>query len=146
MRRIIIGMALSLVFIAAVACSGDDGSATEAPAPPTSTPPVARATQAAIAPDLQEKDEAPAAATDSGPIRGGVFNTLWSDPPTMDPHLVTDGTSFGIVIEVFSGLVRLGADTLNPFEPDLAESWSVLEGGTVYEFKLRNDLKFSNGD
>ncbi len=146
MRRIIIGMALSLVFIAAVACSGDDGSATEAPAPPTSTPPVARATQAAIAPDLQEKDEAPAAATDSGPIRGGVFNTLWSDPPTMDPHLVTDGTSYGIVIEVFSGLVRLGADTLNPFEPDLAESWSVLEGGTVYEFKLRNDLKFSNGD
>ncbi len=146
MRRIIIGMALSLVFIAAVACSGDDGSATEAPAPPTSTPPVARATQAAIAPDLQEKEDVPAAATDAGPIRGGVFNTLWSDPPTMDPHLVTDGTSYGIVIEVFSGLVRLGADTTNPFEPDLAESWSVLEGGTVYEFRLRNDLKFSNGD
>ena len=145
MRRIVIGMALSLVLVAAVACSGD-GSAAEAPAAPTSTPPVARVTQAAIAPGLQDKEDAPPVANESGPATGGVFNTLWSDPPTMDPHLVTDGTSYGIVIEVFSGLVRLGADTSNPFEPDLAESWSVLEGGTVYEFKLRNDLKFSNGD
>jgi oligopeptide transport system substrate-binding protein len=145
MRRIVIGMALSLVLVAAVACSGD-GSATEAPALPTSTPPVARVTQAAIAPGLQDKEDAPPVASESGPATGGVFNTLWSDPPTMDPHLVTDGTSYGIVIEIFSGLVRLGADTSNPFEPDLAESWSVLEGGTVYEFKLRNDLKFSNGD
>jgi oligopeptide transport system substrate-binding protein len=142
----IIGMALSLAFVAAVACSGDAGSPTEAAAPPTSTPPAARATQPAIAPDLQESDDAAASSSGSGPKNGGVFNSLWSDPPTMDPHLVTDGTSYGIVIEVFSGLVRLGPNTSNPFEPDLAESWSVLEGGTVYEFKLRKDLKFSNGD
>jgi oligopeptide transport system substrate-binding protein len=139
-------MALSLAFVAAVACSGDAGSPTEAAAPPTSTPPAARATQPAIAPDLQESDDAAASSSGSGPKNGGVFNSLWSDPPTMDPHLVTDGTSYGIVIEVFSGLVRLGPNTSNPFEPDLAESWSVLEGGTVYEFKLRKDLKFSNGD
>lgn len=146
MRRMIIGMALSLAFVAAVACSGDAGSPTEAAAPPTSTPPAARATQPAIAPVLQESDDAAASSSGSGPKNGGVFNSLWSDPPTMDPHLVTDGTSYGIVIEVFSGLVRLGPNTSNPFEPDLAESWSVLEGGTVYEFKLRKDLKFSNGD
>jgi len=146
MRRMIIGMALSLVVVAAVACSGGSGSPTEAAAPPTSTPPAARATQPAIAPDLQENANADSSAGASGPTQGGIFNTLWSDPPTLDPHLVTDGTSYGIVIEVFSGLVRLGADTSNPFEPDLAESWSVLEGGTVYEFKLRNGLTFSNGD
>ncbi len=146
MRRMIFGMALSLAFVAAVACSGDTGSPTEAAAPPTSTPPAARATQPAIAPDLQENEDVAASSSDSGPKKGGVFNSLWSDPPTMDPHLVTDGTSYGIVIEVFSGLVRLGPNTSNPFEPDLAESWSVLEGGTAYEFKLRKDLKFSNGD
>jgi oligopeptide transport system substrate-binding protein len=95
---------------------------------------------------LQDKDDSSAVASGSGPTKGGVFNTLWSDPPTLDPHLVTDGTSYGIVIEIFSGLVRLGTDTTNPFEPDLAESWSVLEGGTVYEFKLRKDLVFSNCD
>ena len=94
MRRMIIGMALSLAFVAAVACSGDAGSPTEAAAPPTSTPPAARATQPAIAPDLQESDDAAASSSGSGPKNGGVFNSLWSDPPTMDPHLVTDGTSY----------------------------------------------------
>ena len=147
-RRLIIGAALSIGLLAAVACSGESAAPTEAAAPPTSTAPPARATQPAIAPDLQkpESNSGNAANTASGPAEGGTFNTLWSDPPTLDPHLVTDGTSYGIVIEVFSGLVRLGPNTSNPFEPDLAESWSISKGGTVYEFKLRNDLKFSNGD
>ena len=147
-RRLIIGAALSLGLIAAVACSGGSVAPTEAPALPTSTAPAVRATQPAIAPDLQRSDDSVGSATDaaSGPKSGGIFNALWSDPPTLDPHLVTDGTSYGIVIEVFSGLVRLGPNTLNPFEPDLAESWSISNGGTVYEFRLRPDLKFSNGD
>ncbi len=145
-RKLIAGAVLSLGLMAAVACSGDAGSPTEAPALPTSTAPAARATQPAIAPDLKQAGDSSASANDSGPKQGGIFNTLWSDPPTLDPHLVTDGTSYGIVIEIFSGLVRLGPNTLNPFEPDLAESWSISNGGTVYEFKLRNNLKFSNGD
>ena len=139
-------MALGLVLIAAIACSGGSDSPAESNALPTSTPPAARATQPAIAPDLQTSSGTENVAGGDDPKQGGVFNTLWSDPPTLDPHLVTDGTSYGIVIEIYSGLVRLGANPSNPFEPDLAESWSVLEDGTVYEFKLRNGLVFSNGD
>jgi oligopeptide transport system substrate-binding protein len=146
MRRTITGMALGLVLIAAIACSGGSDSPAESNALPTSTPPAARATQPAIAPDLQTSSDTENVAGGDDPKQGGVFNTLWSDPPTLDPHLVTDGTSYGIVIEIYSGLVRLGANPSNPFEPDLAESWSVLEDGTVYEFKLRNGLVFSNGD
>ena len=146
MRRTITGMALGLVLIAAIACSGGSDSLAESNALPTSTPPAARATQPAIAPDLQISSDKEDFADGDDPKQGGVFNTLWSDPPTLDPHLVTDGTSYGIVIEIYSGLVRLGANPSNPFEPDLAESWSVLEDGTVYEFKLRNGLVFSNGD
>ena len=131
------------MLIAVVGCSGDSETASSESPPPTSTPPAARSTQPAIAPDLKANNSV---SDSDAPKQGGVFNTLWSDPPTLDPHLVTDGTSYGIVIEVFSGLVRLGTDPSNPFEPDLAESWSVLADGTVYEFKLRNGLKFSNGD
>ena len=147
-RNAVVALALSLGLIATVACSGDAGSPTPAAAPPTSTPPSARATQPAIAPGLRTPDAGSTGSSEStsGPKQGGIFNTLWSDPPTLDPHLVTDGTSYGIVIEVFSGLVRLGPNPSQPFEPDLAESWSISGGGTVYEFKLRNDLKFSNGD
>jgi len=146
MRRVFFGMALGLALITAVACSGgsDSDSAADSSAQATSTPPAARATQPAIAPGLQTTPVS--GGSDSGPKTGGIFNTLWSDPPTLDPHLVTDGTSYGIVIEVFSGLVRLGNDPISPFEPDLAESWTVSKDGTVYEFKLRPDIKFSNGD
>ncbi len=146
MRRVFFGMALGLALITAVACSGgsDSDSAADSSAQATSTPPAARATQPAIAPGLQTTPVS--GGSDSGPKTGGIFNTLWSDPPTLDPHLVTDGTSYGIVIEVFSGLVRLGNDPISPFEPDLAESWTVSNDGTVYEFKLRPDIKFSNGD
>ncbi len=34
----------------------------------------------------------------------GVFNRLWSDPPTLDPHLTSDTTSAGVVVEIFGGL------------------------------------------
>ena len=139
------GMVAGLAFVIAVACSGDSESIADETLS-TSTPPPARAAKPNIAPELQTNKDVGRDAGDATPREGGVFNTLWSDPPTIDPHLVTDGTSYGIVIEVFSGLVRLGSDPVNPFEPDLAESWSVLENGTVYEFKLRKDLKFSNGD
>jgi len=139
-------MALGLVLIAAIACSGGSDSPAESNVLPTSTPPAARANQPAIAPDLQDTSDTEDVAGGDDPKQGGVFTALWSDPPTLDPHLVTDGTSYGIVIEIYSGLVRLGSNPANPFEPDLAESWSVLEGGTVYEFKLRNGLVFSNGD
>ena len=37
----------------------------------------------------------------------GVFNRLWSDPPTLDPHLTSDTTSAGVVVEIFGGLVGL---------------------------------------
>ena len=49
---------------------------------------------------------------------GGVLKRLWSDPPTLDPHLVTDTTSAGLVVEMFSGLVGLNSDL--EIVPDLA--------------------------
>ncbi len=113
---------------------------------PTIATVLATPTQMPASPVPQEPDASAATGEESDPRRGGIFNTLWSDPPTLDPHVVTDGTSLEIVIEIFSGLVHLGPDTSNPFEPDLAESWSISGGSTVYLFRLRNDLKFSNGD
>ena len=77
---------------------------------------------------------------------GGEINLLWSDPPTLDPHLTTDGTSIGIVVEIFSGLVKLSSNESSPVVADLAESWSISEDGKTYDFTLRPNLKFSNGE
>ena len=146
MRTFIIGSVFILSLITTIGCNDDSDAEGDSAVPPTSMAPAARAAKPAIAPGLKEAESDTASSDDSGPKQGGIFNTLWSDPPTLDPHLVTDGTSYGIVIEIFSGLVRLGPNPGQPFEPDLAESWSISNDGTVYEFKLRNNLKFSNGD
>ena len=74
---------------------------------------------------------------------GGVFRRVWSDPPTLDPALVTDTTSSGVVVEVFSGLVALDTDLR--LVPDLAESWEISPDGTVYTFTIRPDATFHDG-
>ena len=90
-----------------------------------------------IAPSLKSGD------SDSSESEGGTLKRLWGDPPTLDPHLVTDTTSAGLVVEMFSGLVSLNSEL--EIVPDLAESWDVGEGGTQYTFNLRDDIKFSDG-
>lgn len=74
---------------------------------------------------------------------GGIFRRLWSDPATLDPHLVTDTGSAFIVVEVFSGLVKFDTDL--HLVPDMAKSWEIDSSGTVYTFRLREDAKFHNG-
>ena len=96
-------------------------------------------TQKSIAPSLQGSDNS--GSSESG--KGGTLKRLWSDPPTLDPHLVTDTTSAGLIVEMFSGLVTLNSDL--EIVPDLAESWDLSENGTLYTFKLREDIKFSDG-
>ena len=85
----------------------------------------------------------PSAAPSGDTPRGGSLRRPWADPPTLDPHLVGDTVSAGIVIEVFSGLVTMSTNL--QIEPDLAESWEISEDGTVYTFGIRADAKFHDG-
>ena len=150
MNRILIVLVslLAVLTLAAVAC-GDSEEAQE----PTQTPPSTSAAPAAA----EEKTEQPAAKAEPAatpinleqqkpeftePLPTGTFRRLWSDPPTLDPHLTGDTTSAGVVTEVFSGLVTLDTDL--KLVPDIAESWTI-DGGTVYTFKLRPNAKFHNG-
>ena len=68
---------------------------------------------------------------------------LWSDPPTLDPHLTADTTSSTIVVEVFGGLVTIDPEL--EIIPDLAERWDLTNGGRTYTFHLRRDGKFHDG-
>jgi oligopeptide transport system substrate-binding protein len=128
----------------ALACGGGEAD-TPTPEPvtqseqPTPAPTAAPTTDAA-------PTAAPAAAdeeTSSEELSGGVFRRLWADPPTLDPHLTSDTTSAGLVVEIFSGLVALNTDL--QLVPDVAESWEINEDGTVYTFHIRDDAKFHDG-
>ena len=80
---------------------------------------------------------------DDRPPQGGTLVRLYADPPTIDPHLVSDATSSVITNEVFGGLVTLSLD----YQPvlDLAESCSVSDDGLVYTFVLRESASFQDG-
>ena len=72
-----------------------------------------------------------------------MITWLWTDPPTLDPHLTSDTTSAGIVVEIFGGLVSF--DTSLNLVADLAESWEISSDAQTYTFKIRDNAVFHNG-
>jgi ABC-type transport system substrate-binding protein len=68
---------------------------------------------------------------------------LFSDPPTLDPHLTTDNVSGALVNEIYGGLVMVDLD-LNVV-PDLAESIEVSDDGRTYTFHIRSNARFHDG-
>ncbi len=66
------------------------------------------------------------------------------DPGSLDPHKATTLIESNILDELFEGLVthNAGGDII----PGVAASWTVDPTGTIYDFQLRPDAKWSNGD
>lgn len=131
---------LMIILIAAAACGG---GATSQKATPTAEPAATPTATAAAAASQPTQQATPAAPTAPSTERRGTFRRLWADPPTLDPHLTTDTTSAGLVVEIFGGLVALNTDL--QLVPDLAERWDVSQDGRVYTFYLRPNAKFHNG-
>ena len=73
----------------------------------------------------------------------GVLNLWDSGPITLDPAISSEMTSHTYVMQIFSGLVRLG-DEAKPV-PDIAESWQRSDDGKTYTFYLRQGVKFHDG-
>ena len=157
---------ISLVSLAAAACGSEDESGEAMPETAAVSPteaPAAETTQATKTQEPAGSTAAPAAATkDAQPSpaqspatakveeqtsveerSGGVLRRLWSDPPTLDPHLSGDTTSAGVVVEIYSGLVALNTDL--QLVPDVADRWEISEDGMTYTFYIRDNARFHDG-
>lgn len=66
------------------------------------------------------------------------------DPDFLDPHLATASISFQMILNMFEGLVA--PETDGTLKPAVAETYEVSEDGLTYTFKLRENIKFHNGD
>ena len=142
--KILIRALFTLMLITTIACGiggqatgsnsaeQESGQITENPIKPGGT-----------APDPSDDNAASASKIHDENNRGGTFRRIWADPPTLDPSLVTDTTSAGVVVEIFSGLVAFNSDL--DLIPDIAESWDVSSDGQSYTFYLRTDAKFHDG-
>jgi peptide/nickel transport system substrate-binding protein len=79
-----------------------------------------------------------------GEMRFALYVTIspaWFDPAQV---AVVGGTPFWFCYALHDALVKPMPG--NPMAPSLAESWTVSPDQLVYEFKLREGLKFHNGD
>jgi peptide/nickel transport system substrate-binding protein len=67
-----------------------------------------------------------------------------ADATKTDPTDVTDGESIRVCNQLYDGLVRFepGKTTV---EPNLATEWTTSADGLVWEFKLREGVKFHDG-
>ena len=79
-----------------------------------------------------------------GEMRFALYVTI--SPAWFDPAQVASlgGTPFWFCFALHDALVKPMPG--NPMSPSLAESWTASPDQLVYEFKLREGLKFHNGD
>lgn len=79
------------------------------------------------------------------PKRGG--NLRIAVGVTTSNYDIQQGGAAHVLCMLYNNLVRLNLiDGLRTVVPDLAESWEVSDDGLTYTFKLREGVKFHNGE
>jgi len=87
----------------------------------------------------------PRAARLPQPVSGGELRfCLHAEPKNFNPLMASEEPEEAVQYLTGSVLIRINRQT-QAFEPELAESWRVLDGGRKIEFKLRDDVRFSDG-
>ena len=66
------------------------------------------------------------------------------DLKSLDPYTLNETTANAHLGHVYEGLTKRGKDL--SIEPGLAESWEILDDGKRWRFKLRQNVKFHNGN
>jgi peptide/nickel transport system substrate-binding protein len=63
---------------------------------------------------------------------------------SIDPPFIAIGVDIMLARNVYQSLLRYKFNT-SEIEPELAKSWTISSDGTVYTFKLRDDVKWHKG-
>jgi peptide/nickel transport system substrate-binding protein len=88
-----------------------------------------------------------AAATAAGVALADARAIKWArsgDALTLDPHAQNEGPTSNLARQIYEPLVE--RDRSGKLLPTLAVSWRITEDPTVWEFKLRQGVKFHNGN
>lgn len=85
------------------------------------------------------------ASCEPGKAGGRLVLTVQGNPRTFNPLLAVDPASEAVVRLLFSSLVTVNFASQEP-EPGLAESWSVAPDQKTWTFKLRKNLRWSDGE
>ncbi|GAB3798280.1 glutathione ABC transporter substrate-binding protein [Virgibacillus kimchii] len=89
--------------------------------------------------ETEENGDAEAAEGTEG---GDLVIAALSDATILDPHISSDVPSGNVQINIYETLTKFDEDL--ELQPLLAESWEAIDD-TVWEFKLREDVTFTDG-
>jgi len=109
---------------------------------PVSTPTIGA--PVAPAPVVPNATATASAAAPGGVSGRGIVEAGLEEPRTLNPLFVADPISDTLSRLVFDGLVTLDPQTAEPV-PALAESWKVSRDGTTYTFRLREGVRWHDG-
>ncbi|HYH13231.1 MAG TPA: ABC transporter substrate-binding protein [Thermomicrobiales bacterium] len=85
------------------------------------------------------------ASQENSPVQGGTFVTLGhQEVASLSPEAAGPTVQWVAIAQIHNALYEL--DHNYELVPVLAESYEPSEDGLTYTFKLRNDVKFHNGD
>ncbi|MEY4531162.1 MAG: ABC-type peptide transport system, periplasmic component, partial [Deinococcota bacterium] len=80
----------------------------------------------------------------TGKVGGTLTLAVGSAPTTFMYYGAIDGAAQRVAQHMFNGLIESNLATAK-IEPALAESWTVSPDGKVYNFKLRQGVKWHDG-
>ena len=97
-------------------------------------------------PSQSASTPAPGGETSAPAEEGGKSLTIavLNDVISLDPAAKDSSSEMQMASHLYDPLVDYDADLTK--KPGLAESWTILEDGVTWEFKLRQGVKFSNGN
>lgn len=73
-----------------------------------------------------------------------VFRMAITEPTSIDPYRAQEVEGIGVTKLLFLGLLRV--ESGSGLAPAIATSWHCDETGRVWTFRLRDDVRFSNGE
>jgi len=91
-----------------------------------------------------EKKLLPLVPADQTTSRTILRLRLTGDIMDTDPSRTTDSSSHRVAVNVFKGLVEQGPDA--NVIPAIAKRWKLSKDGLIWNFALRDDVKFHDGD
>lgn len=133
-RRMATVSLLVSVALVAASCGSDDGN--------DSTSGVT-----AVADDGADgtTDEDSETAADSGAEGRSVVIAIADEPSTLDPQIAEDGNERAVTDNIYETLLRRDTET-NDLIPHLARELPTQIDDTTWEFTLREDVRFTNGE
>lgn len=131
-RNLLVLLVLVLVLGMLVACGSNQ---TQAPAQETDTKTEAE-TPATSEPSTSEEP--------AGDVNAEVVVGLAGDTLSMDPYVYNETISNAVLHHMYESLILTGRDM--DLLPGLAESWELSDDLMTWTFKLREGVKFHNGN